>query len=512
MGNHTNGVAQLLEQRTRELQSCETRLRNLITRNADGIIIVDNKGIVRFVNPAAEALFNHRAANLLGSLFGFPLVAGETTELDVLRAGGEAAVAEMRVVETEWEGQPAFLASLRDITDRKRAEEARAHLIREQAARAQAEEASRLKDEFLAMLAHELRNPLAPIRNAVQLLRKLAPAEPQYQRAKDVIDRQVQHLARLVDDLLDTARITQGKITLRKERLKLVDIIERALEASRIFIDSRNHELYLTLPEEPLWLEGDPVRLVQIITNLLNNAAKYTERGGHIWLTVEAAGTEAVLRVRDNGVGIPANLLPRVFDLFSQAERSLDRSTAGLGIGLALVRTLVELHGGRVEACSDGAGQGSEFIVCLPALAEAPLEAECPSGATVKSTATPRARYRVLVVDDNVDSAGCLALLLKLSGHDVQMAHDGPTALDLARMFHPQIVLLDIGLPQINGYEVARRLREWPEIQKSVLIALTGYGRAEDQQLSKEAGFDYHLVKPADPDALEALINALELS
>lgn len=386
----------------------------------------------------------------------------------------------------------------RDITERKQAEEA-------------LKQANRRKDEFLAMLAHELRNPLAPIRSAVQLLRRLGPPDPQLQQAREVIDRQAQHLTRLIEDLLDTARITQGKITLRRERLELRSAIGRALETTRPLIEARHHQLHVELPPEPLWLEGDPVRLAQVITNLLNNAAKYTEQGGEIWLSAERATSEIILRVRDNGMGIAPALLPHIFDLFTQAERSLDRAEGGLGIGLALVRSLVEMHGGRVAASSDGPGKGSEFVVRLPLLAKTPPETKTPPTDTNEPASAPKGHCRVLVVDDNVDSAECLALFLRLSGHEVQMAHDGPTAIDAAQMFQPQVVLLDIGLPKLDGYEVARRLREWPEMQKAVFIALTGYGRTEDQRLSRQAGFDHHLVKPVDPEAVEALINSLVL-
>lgn len=386
-----------------------------------------------------------------------------------------------------------------EITERKEAEE---KLI----------QANRRKDEFLAMLAHELRNPLSPILCAIQLLRQIGPAEPRLEQARDVIERQAQHLTQLVDDLLDASRITLGKIRLRKEKLELMSVIGRALETSRPLIESRNHSLSFSLPQEPLRLEGDMTRLAQVVSNLLNNAAKYTGRGGHIWLTAEREGAEIVLRVRDNGPGIPATLLPHIFDLFTQAERSLARSEGGLGVGLALVRSLVEMHGGHVEAFSAGPGQGSEFIVrlpMLPMLAEAARETSLAK--SVAAGSAPKTLRRILVVDDNVDSAECMALLLRQSGHEVQLAHDGLTAIEAAQTFHPQVVLLDIGLPELDGYEVARRLREHPEMGKAILIAITGYGRAEDHRLSKQAGFDHHLVKPVDPDAVEALVDSLVL-
>lgn len=385
-----------------------------------------------------------------------------------------------------------------EIAERKQAEEA-------------LRQANQRKDEFLAMLAHELRNPLAPIRNAVALLRRLSPPEPQLQQAREVIDRQVQHLTRLVDDLLDTARITQGKIALRREKLELMNVIGRALEMSRPLIEARGHQLHLSLPQEPLRLEGDLLRLAQVIANLLSNAAKYTQEGGQIWLLAERAGAELVLRVRDNGMGIPATLLPHIFGLFTQAERSLDRAEGGLGVGLALVRSLVEMHGGRVEAFSAGQGQGSEFVVYLPLLTKASPKRKATPVSSADNAAAPGSSRRILVVDDNIDSAECMALLLRLGGHEVQLAHDGQAALDTALMFQPQVILLDLGLPKLDGYEVARRLRERPQMQKAVLIALTGYGRAEDRQLSEQAGFDHHLTKPVDPNTVEALIKSLVL-
>jgi CheY-like chemotaxis protein/nitrogen-specific signal transduction histidine kinase len=384
-----------------------------------------------------------------------------------------------------------------DIDDRRKAEEA-------------LKEADRRKDEFLAMLAHELRNPLAPIRNAVQALRRLGSPDPQLQWIREVIDRQAEHLARLVDDLLDVSRITQGKIALRQERLELMAVIARALETSRPNIDARKHHLNVSLPQEPIRLEGDLIRLAQVVSNLLNNAAKFTEEGGQIWLTAESQEGEIVLRVRDNGVGIPADLLPRIFDLFTQADRSLDRSQGGLGIGLSLARSIVEMHGGQVEAASAGLGQGSEFTVRLPLLAEATPQSGRESATRTGSAATPR-RYRILVVDDNVDSAESMAFLLKFSGHEVQIAHDGPSAIETALLFLPQVLLLDIGLPGMSGYEVARRLRERPEMRNAALLALTGYGQEEDRRRSKEAGFDHHLVKPVDPKLLETLIGSLVL-
>jgi PAS domain S-box-containing protein len=387
-----------------------------------------------------------------------------------------------------------YIGSCIDITERKQTEEA-------------LKEADRRKDEFLAMLAHELRNPLAPILNAAHAIKLVGLADVNQQWACDVIERQTQHLTRLVDDLLDVSRITQGKVTLAREQLELSTIIHRAIETSRPLIEARRHHLTIALPPGPVRLEGDQTRLVQVVGNLLNNAAKYTDEGGHIRLEAAQEDGAAVIRVRDDGMGMPAELLPHVFDLFTQADRSLDRSQGGLGIGLTLVRRLVEMHGGKVEARSQGAGRGSEFVVRLLALAPANApDAELSSDGLARPVTHA---LRVLIVEDNIDSAEMMAFVLKLSGHEVQMAHNGPEALHAARAFEPHVVLCDIGLPGMNGYEVAARLREQPASRRALLIALTGYGEEEARLRAKEAGFDYHLVKPVKPDALDALLASL---
>jgi PAS domain S-box-containing protein len=391
-------------------------------------------------------------------------------------------------------GRPVSMHGLSfDVTERKQIEEA-------------LKEADRRKDEFLAMLAHELRNPLAPIRNAAQVLKLIGPADPSQQRAREIIERQTQHLTRLVDDLLDVSRITRGKITLTHEPLDLAAVIYSAVETNRPLIGERRHQLTVVVPPQPLRVEGDQTRLVQVVGNLLHNATKYTDEGGSIWLEAAREGGAAVVRVRDNGMGMSADLLPHVFDLFTQADRSLDRSQGGLGIGLTLVRQLVELHGGRVEARSDGPGRGSEFVVRLPLSAAGVAPAEESAAGRV---ATSARALKVLIVEDNLDSAEMLAFVLELGGHDVRAAHNGAEALEAARAFAPQVVLCDIGLPGMNGYEVAARLRQRAESQRTVLIALTGYGQEEDRRRAKAAGFDYHLTKPVEPEALTALLDTL---
>jgi signal transduction histidine kinase/CheY-like chemotaxis protein len=389
--------------------------------------------------------------------------------------------------------------------------------------------AGRRKDEFLAMLAHELRNPLAPIQNAALLQRLCGDNMDVLQRQREVIERQVQHLSRLVDDLLDVSRITRGMIDLRKEPVELRWAVEQAVEATRPLIEEHGHELRLSLLPEPLSLDADPARLQQILVNLLQNAAKYMEHGGQIWLTVEREHEAVVLCVRDTGVGIAADLLPHVFDLFTQADRSLDRSQGGLGIGLTMVQRLTELHGGTVAAFSAGLGLGSEFVVRLPLAGVAGQDAvdmsqlpdiESPetdaSQASLESLAqdavgppsdrlAPNAS-RVLVVDDNVDAAETLALLLEVWGCEVQVAHDGPAAIAAAIAAVPNVVLLDIGLPGMDGYEVAGRLREQECLRNTALVAVTGYGRDEDRRLAREAKLDYHLTKPVAAEDLRDLI------
>jgi signal transduction histidine kinase/ActR/RegA family two-component response regulator len=366
------------------------------------------------------------------------------------------------------------------------------------------QDASRRKDEFLAMLSHELRNPLAPIRNAVEVVRRVQPTDPRLAWARDVVDRQVRHLAGLVDELLDVSRITQGKISLKKEPVELGKAIAQAIETVRSLVEARNQQLHTNLATTPIWIGGDFGRLAQIVANLLNNAAKYTAEGGRIELSTSAADGKATIVVRDNGIGIDHELLPRVFDLFTQGARSLDRSLGGLGVGLTVVHRLVELHQGRVEVSSEGVGKGSQFKVILPCITEVGhqgREEELPAW-----EGPPVGGRRVLVVDDNVDAAESVAVFLRMEGHEVKSVTDGYEALHSAQVFAPQVVILDIGLPGINGYEVARRMRELPQTKGALLIALTGYGQKEDAQLAAEAGFHHHFVKPTDPRAIQAAI------
>jgi PAS domain S-box-containing protein len=385
-----------------------------------------------------------------------------------------------------------------DINDRKRMEDA-------------LKDDDQRKDQFLAMLAHELRNPLAPISNAVQIMQLEGPNGANFRWSTEVIDDQIKHMTRMVDDLLDVSRITRNKVDLQKQTIALGDIVELAVEASRPLIQDYNHKLAIALPAEPLLVDVDPARLVQVLSNLVNNAAKYTDEGGKISLTAESAGSEVIIRVRDNGIGISPDLLPKVFDLFTQADRTLSRSRGGLGIGLTLVRSLIELHDGRVTASSKGLGQGSEFVVYLPRVVSTfrPEEVADDLALFQDSQVPPR---RILVVDDKRSNAESLEVLLQTLGQEVYTAFDGKSALELARQQRPDIVLLDIGLPVMDGYEVARQCRSDAALKHLMLVAMTGYGQDSDRSRSQQAGFDAHLVKPVSLQDLLLLLKHADIS
>ncbi|WP_422929267.1 hybrid sensor histidine kinase/response regulator [Singulisphaera sp. PoT] len=404
------------------------------------------------------------------------------------------------------------------------------------------DDADRRKDEFLAMLAHELRNPLAPIRNSVGLMRRLKAGDSGLDEVRDVLDRQVGHMSRLIEDLLDVARITRGRIELRTEPVELVAAARDAARSVVPTMKGRGQSFLADLPDSPLMIRADPTRIEQVVTNLLANASKYTERGGTIRLSVERRPSEAVVRIRDDGVGIDPRILPRIFDLFAQADRTLDRSQGGLGIGLTIVKRLVELHGGTVEALSEGPGTGTEMLIRLPldeASASFTREASASGGVSTSSSGEssssasgtpstaatagvspspdvieapdspppPPRSLRVLVVEDNRDAADLMAQILRLDGHELHVAYDGKTALADAPDFHPQVVFSDIGLPGLDGYELARRLRREPALGGVMLVAVTGYGSADDVQRAYDAGFDHHLVKPINFEVLTALIS-----
>lgn len=365
-------------------------------------------------------------------------------------------------------------------------------------------EADRRKDEFLALLAHELRNPLGPIRHAVNIVRAKPVSASELEWAISIIDRQATHMTRLVDDLLDVSRITRGRIDLRMERVDVTTVLHSAIEASRTLMEKGGHHLTVDLAQEPLFVDADAARLMQVVTNLLDNSARYTDPGGHIALSARREGPDIAIRVTDDGIGIAPDVLPRVFDMFTQAGLPLERSKGGLGVGLALVDRIVKLHGGTVTARSEGPGTGSEFTIRLPAAPKLQLAGREPAGRAERPK--DAVKCRVLVVDDNQDSADSLAMLLRLSGHDVRTAHEGQEAVTAAGTFEPDLALLDLGMPTMTGYEVARRIRQQHGGGDIVLIALTGWGQEEYRRRSKEAGFDHHLTKPVEVEVLQQIL------
>lgn len=446
--------------------------------------LADPDLLLRLVHPEDRTLFEGRMRTLTGDRedveFEFRIVHRDGTVRWLAQA--------CQPVFSEWGEYLGVRGSNREVTDRKRAEEA-------------LRAADRRKDEFLVTLAHELRNPLAPIRNALQILRLSADPRDQEQ-AHAVAQRQLGQVVRLVDDLLDVSRISMGKLELRKEPTPLPAVLQAAVETSRPLIEQKGHELAVVLPDGPLTVDADPARLGQAISNLLINGAKYTDRGGRIRLAAGREGSEAVVTVEDDGIGIEPGQFAGLFEMYSQVDHSSERAQGGLGIGLTLVKRLAEMHGGRVEARSEGPGKGSEFVIRLP-LAEATALPCAPERA--EATA-PVASHRILVVDDSPDAAGMLARLLKLEGQEVRVARDGAEAIEAARGYRPDVILLEIGLPVMDGYEVARAIRCESWGKGIVIVALTGRGQAEDRRRSREAGIDRHLLKPVDPSDLESLL------
>jgi PAS domain S-box-containing protein len=527
-----------LRQSSNALQAKEAELELVMSRTPLLLTRCSRDLRYTFVNRACADFLGRPAKEIIGrpivEVMGEPAFAAIKPHVElVLR--GEAVEFEsnipyagarqrfMRVLYTpdrDEQGQViGWVATISDITERKQLEREREERAAElavalgkrteEARRAEKaelllREADSRKDEFLATLAHELRNPLAPLRNAVELLRRADDDKALMEQARSVMERQVSQLVRLVDDLLDIARITKGKLQLRLERVELAEVLNSAIESARPLIDALSHELTVTIPPQPMHVQADQTRLAQVFLNLLNNAAKYTDKAGHIWLTAERRGNEAVVSVRDTGIGIAAEHMPHVFTMFSQVESALERSQGGLGIGLSLVEGLVELHGGAVEARSGGPGKGSEFTVRLPIVGlpeQAPQES---SAAGEKSRGGPKCR--ILVVDDLRDAANSLAMMLRMMGHETRTAYDGLEAVQTAAIFQPHVVLLDIGLPKLNGYEAARTIRNESWGGNVALVALTGWGQEEDKRRSLEAGFDHHLTKPVDPAALEKLL------
>ncbi len=498
------------------LRQSEERFRLLVEGVKDySIFLLDTEGYISSWNMGAEQITGYKPAEIIGSHFSrfYPQEAIDRAwpqyELKMARAEGRFEDEGWRlrkdgtrfwanVIITALHNEAGELSGFskvtRDLTSRKRIEAL--------------ELAERQMTEFLAMLSHELRNPLAPIRNAVYMLQLKQIDDPEVKWSRDLIDRQVTQLTRLVDDLLEVSRVTSGTIKLQKETVDITSIISHAVESSRPLIDSRRHRLHLSMPGRTLSVNGDPTRLTQIVVNLLNNAAKYTPEGGDITLAVQEEGANVIVSIRDTGVGIAPEFLGKVFDLFTQGERTLDRSEGGLGIGLTLVRRLIEMHGGTVTARSEGIGEGSEFFIRLPLLAAAPSEEDPGIGAA--ETVSGSSGTRVLVVDDNADAATSMMMFLKIWGYDARIAHNGISALEIAEIYRPHIILLDIGLPLMNGYEVAERIRKMEGMEKVRLIALTGYGQDEDRRRAQDAGIDHHMVKPIDPMALQALLVSMQ--
>jgi PAS domain S-box-containing protein len=507
-----------LKSAEKALRESEELFRAVFEKAGNGIAIADLEGRVKQVNTAFCHMLGYSKEELVGR-FASDLVHpddkaanaqafnrlrdGETSALELehryLRKDGQAVWVRKSASLLQNNGGPpeGVLALVTNITEHRRMERA---LL----------DADSRKDEFLATLAHELRNPLAPISNAVSLIKRLGDDDTavkgQARLLISLVDRQVDHLIRLVDDLLEVSRITSGKIELKKKHVGLAAVIQQALETSDPLIQAGRHKISISLGDQPLIVGGDPVRLVQVFANLINNAAKYTPPEGHIEISIKRKGDKATTSIRDNGMGIKADMLPRVFDLFTQSSPALPHAKGGIGIGLALARSLVEMHGGQIDARSDGPEQGSEFVVCLP-LAAAAIQDEQNVGETVGASAT--ASQRALVVDDDRDVADTLVMLLQHFGVDVRVAYDGGAALAIVAGFKPHLALVDIGMPGMDGYEAARQIRKLPEGRDLRLVALSGWGRDEDRRLSADAGFDDHLVKPLRIRALEDLLNSL---
>ena len=504
-----------------ELRDAAERMRSVVNHVVDGIITIDERGNIESYNPAAQKIFGYERDEVIGRNVkmlmpepyhtehdgylenylgtGRAKIIGIGREVIGKRKNGSVFPMELAVSEFHIRQRRYFTGIVRDITERKRLQDELQQRVHDLA------DADRQKNEFLAMLSHELRNPIAPMRNALYLIKAMGgAASGDMAELQQMMERQMQQLVRLVDDLLDVSRIIRGKIDLRRERMDLLQAVLRASETARPVLDANGHVLDLSLPEGPLWVTGDMVRLAQVIANLLTNAGKYTHRASRIALEVRREGAQVLITVRDPGEGISGELLPRIFDLFVQGDHALARSQGGLGIGLTLVKRLVEMHEGTVEARSEGKGKGSEFSIRLPALVEATAARGAQPGAALAGGPS----RRVLVVDDNLDAADSIGKLLKLFGHDVRCVYDGVAALATVKDYQPEVVVLDIGLPEMDGYEVAKRMRAMPQLQNTRIVAVTGYGQEDDRRRSRDAGFDQHLTKPVDPEVLQSFVVA----
>lgn len=510
-----NVLVDISDRRRAEL--ARAQLAAIVDSSDDAIISKNLNGVVQSWNMAAQRLFGYTAEQAVGRHISFLIppdrAAEEELILTRLRAGER--VKHFDTVRLRSDGRPIHVSLTispirddagrivgaskiaRDITDRKEAEDRIYGLM------TQLKEADQRKDEFLAMLAHELRSPLAPLRNLLEIMKLGGGSSDVIEQMRPTLERQLKQMVRLVDDLLDMSRITRNKLELRKERIELAPVIQQGVEVCRPLAENARHELTITLPPEPIFLSADSARLSQVVSNLLNNACKYTPPGGRIKLSVERCGSDVVISVKDNGIGIPPDKLASVFEMFTQVSESSEMSQGGLGIGLTLVKQLVDMHGGTIEARSAGPGQGSDFEVRLPILIERP-QPQTPRRAALPAQSTP---HRILIVDDNRDAARSLSMLLKLTGNQTSLAYDGLEALDMAEKLLPEVVLLDLGLPKLSGYDVCRRIREQPWGKDMVLVALTGWAQDEDRRQSHEAGFDHHMVKPVDLADLTSLLN-----
>jgi PAS domain S-box-containing protein len=491
-------------------------LAAIVASSDDAIISKTLDGIITSWNAGAQRLFGYTAAEAVGQSIMMLIPSDRTHEeemiLSRLRQGDR--IDHYETIRVAKDGSPIEISLTispirNDAGELVGASKVARDVTLQRRIQRELEDADVKKNEFLALLAHELRNPLGPIRHAVKILRARPPSPDELSWATNIIDRQTEHMTRLVDDLLDVARITSGTIELRIERIDIAEILKAAVEASGALIERGRHQLMVTLPVEPLHVEGDATRLTQIISNLLDNAAKYTDSGGRIWLTAEREGDAVVIQVKDSGIGIAPDVLPRIFDMFTQTGLPLERAQGGLGVGLALVQRLVKLHGGTVSAFSGGQGKGSDFTIRLPVLQAHRNEAPASRAAAAPA---PEKHCRILVVDDNQDSADSLGMLLHMLGHEVKTANDGETALAAAEEFRPDVAILDIGLPKVNGYDLAKQIREQPWGRSIVLVALTGWGQEQHRKRSAESGFNHHLTKPVEFEVLQEILDVAESS
>jgi PAS domain S-box-containing protein len=498
----------------RRAERTRLQLAAIVESSDDAIIGKDLDGIIRSWNRGAERLYGYRAEEVIGKPISFLIPPDHPNELPAIleRLKHGERIEHYETVRVCKDGRRLDVSlSISPIKDESGriigASKIARDITEHKQLYHQLQEADRRKDEFLATLSHELRNPLAPIRNALQILRLAGDDKATIEHAKTVMERQLHQMVRLIDDLMDVSRITRNKLQLRLERVDLALVLRTAVDISRPLIEAAGHELTVSLPTEPIYVDADATRLAQVFSNLLNNAAKYTEPRGKIWLVVEREGNHAVVKVMDSGLGISAEHLAHIFEMFSQVDRSLERSQGGLGIGLTLAKHLTEMHGGTIEAQSEGQDKGSAFIVRLLETGEIPVPQQ-PSSAQGESTVAA-GQCKILIVDDDEDTVTSMSMMLRILGHDTFIAHDGLRAVEAARLYRPDIVLLDIGLPKMNGYETASRIRQEPWGKEMKLVALTGWGQEEDKRRSREAGFDRHLIKPVEPAALEKLLKEL---